>query len=50
MTGAQVNAFARDKHRFDMAIMLDGGGLAAINCGVAKRNIYTKQGYILQAI
>lgn len=50
MTGAQVNAIARDKHRFDAAIMLDGGGLAAINCGVAKRNIYTKQGYILQAI
>ena len=50
MTGQQVQAFARDKHRFDAAIMLDGGGLAAINCSVARRNVYAKQGYILQAI
>lgn len=52
MTGAQINAHCRDKMQFDMAIMLDGGHIAAINGAekFARINTSQKQGYALQFI
>lgn len=52
MTGAEVNAFVRDKQICDKAIMLDGGHIAAINGTESFAQINTKQmqGYILQGI
>lgn len=50
MTGAAVNVLARDKFKFEYALLLDGGGLAAINGSesFAKINTGTKQGYGIQ--
>lgn len=50
MTGAQVNAFAQ-KLGLELAIMLDGGHVAAINGGedYAKINLKQKQYYAVQA-
>lgn len=52
MTGAQINAHCRDKMQFEMAIMLDGGHIAAINGAekFAKINTSQKQGYGIQFI
>lgn len=52
MTGAQINAHCRDKMKFEMAIMLDGGHIAAINGteSFAKINTSQVQGYALQFI
>ena len=49
MTGAQVNAFA-DKLGLELAVMLDGGHVAAINGGeeYAKINLKQKQYYAVQ--
>jgi hypothetical protein len=49
MTGAQVNAFAK-KLGLEMAVMLDGGHVAAINGGeeYAKINLKQKQYYAIQ--
>ena len=51
MTGNQVNDLCR-KFNFEYAIMLDGGGLAAINGEekFAKINATAKQGYAIQFI
>lgn len=52
MTGAQINTHCRDKMQFEMAIMLDGGHIAAINGAESfvKINTSQKQGYGLQFI
>lgn len=52
MTGEAVQAHCRDKMKFDMAILLDGGGLAAINGeeSFAKINTGCKQGYAIQFV
>ena len=52
MTGQEINAHCRDKMKFDIAILLDGGGLAAINGDetFAKINTGAKQGYAIQFI
>lgn len=42
MTGAQVNAYAK-KNSFEMAVMLDGGHVAAINGAESYAKINTKQ-------
>lgn len=52
MTGAQMNAHCKDKMQFDMAILMDGGHIAAINGAesFAKINMSQRQGYALQFI
>lgn len=52
MTAAQINEHCKEKMKFEMAILLDGGGLAAINGeeSFAKININSKQGYAIQFI
>ena len=50
MTGAQVNDLCAKKFKFSYALLLDGGGLAAINAGEFKINASTKQGYAIQFI
>ena len=52
MTGQAVNTLCDQKFKFDLAIMLDGGGLAAINGdeSFAKINTKTKQGYAIQFV
>lgn len=52
LNAVTINNLCEQKFRFDYAIMLDGGGLAAINGteSFAKININTKQGYALQFI
>lgn len=52
MTGAQINAHCKDKMQFEMAIMLDGGHIAAINGAekFAQINTSQKQGYGIQFI
>lgn len=52
MTGQQVDAHCKNWMRFDFAIMLDGGGLAAINGTekFAQINTGSKQGYGIQFI
>lgn len=49
MTATQVNNFAQ-KLGLEMAIMLDGGHLAAINSESSKINTSTRQLYIIQAV
>lgn len=49
MTGSEVNAFCKE-HKFDMAVMLDGGHIAAINTDDIKINVGQQQGYALQFI
>lgn len=48
MTAAQVNVFARDKLKLDMAIMLDGGHIAAINAACNKINTKQRQLYAVR--
>ena len=43
MSGAQVNTFCRDKMKFEMAIMLDGGHVASINGEESFAKINTSQ-------
>lgn len=43
MTGAEVNAFCRDKLKLELAVMLDGGHVAAINGGESFARINTSQ-------
>lgn len=43
MTAAQVNAFVRDKLKLEMAVMLDGGHVAAINGAESFARINTSQ-------
>ena len=52
MTGAQVNAFCKDKMKLEMAIMLDGGHVAAINGteDFSKINTSQTQYYLIQAV
>lgn len=52
MSGADINKLCKDKFKFEGAILLDGGGLAAINGTetFAKINTSTKQGYAIQFI
>lgn len=52
ITAAAINDLCVKKFRFDFSIMLDGGGLAAINGteNFAKINTSAKQGYALQFI
>lgn len=50
MTGAQVNDLCAKKFKFSYALLLDGGGLAAMNAGEFKINASTKQGYAIQFI
>lgn len=52
MTAVQVNEHCKKKMRFDHAIMLDGGGLAAINGTESFAQYHTglKQGYAIQFI
>lgn len=49
-TGQAINTLCAQKFKFDMAILLDGGGLAAINGAesFAKINAGTRQGYAIQ--
>lgn len=48
MTAAQVNTFAKDKLKLEMAIMLDGGHIAAINAANNKINTAQKQLYAIR--
>lgn len=48
-TGAEVNAFCRDKLMLDYAVMLDGGHVAAIN-GETQINVAQRQYYIIQGV
>lgn len=52
MTGATINTYAKDKFKLDMALLLDGGHIAAINGteAFAKINLNQKQGYIIQGV
>lgn len=52
MTADQINAHCRDRMQFDMAVLLDGGGLAAMNGTekFAQHNVKIKQGYAIQFI
>lgn len=52
MTGQQINEHCKDRMQFEKAILLDGGGLAAINGAerFAKINTGCKQGYAIQFI
>ena len=49
VTGAQVNAYCK-KIGLDMAVMLDGGHVAAINSDIGKANAYQKQHNIIQFV
>jgi len=50
MTAQQVNSFAKDKLKFEMAIMLDGGHIAAINAACNKINAKQRQLYAVRFI
>lgn len=52
MTGLEVNNFCKNNLKLDMAVMLDGGHIPAMNGNgaFAKINLTQKQGYALQAI
>lgn len=52
MTANQINEHCKTKMKFDMAILLDGGGLAAINGTerFAQINVNCKQGYAIQFV
>lgn len=52
LTGQQINSHCKNTMKFEMAILLDGGGLAAMNGGesFAKINTSSKQGYAIQFI
>jgi hypothetical protein len=48
MTGPEINAFCKDKMKFDLAILMDGGHIAAINTPDTKINTAQPQGYAIQ--
>lgn len=52
MTGAEVNAFCRDKLKLELAVMLDGGHVAAINGAESFARINTSQAQfsLIQAV
>lgn len=50
MTAAQVNSLCRDNMRFEKAIMLDGGHVAAINGANNKINVTQKQYFSIKAV
>lgn len=52
MTGLEVSNFCKNNLKLDMAVMLDGGHIPAINGSepFAKINLTQKQGYALQGI
>lgn len=50
MTGAQINDLCARKFQFSYALLLDGGGLAAMNAGEFKINTTAKQGYAIQFV
>lgn len=52
MSGSQINTFCKDKMKFEMAILLDGGHVAAINGeeSFAKINTSQVQYYLIQAV
>ena len=49
MTGAEVNTYMK-KQDMDIAIMLDGGHIAAVNCTQAQKNVNQKQHNIIQFV
>ena len=51
MTGKQVDAFCKDKLKLGLAIMLDGGHVAAINGeeSFARINTAQRQYYLIKA-
>ena len=50
MTGAQIQTEIMSKFKPAMALLLDGGHLAAMNAETTKINTNTKQGYAIQFI
>lgn len=52
VTGAQIQSICQNKMKFDMALLLDGGHIAAINGTepFAEINMNQYQGYILQGV
>lgn len=52
LTGNQINSIVKNKFQFEFALLLDGGGLAAINGAesFARINVGAKQGYAVQFI
>lgn len=50
MTALQINALCRDKLKFEFAILLDGGHVAAINAVNSKINTSQKQFYAIKFI
>lgn len=48
MTAAEINSFCRDKLKLDMAILLDGGHVAAINAADNNINTGLKQLYAIK--
>jgi len=50
MSGRQVNNLVKDKLRLELAILLDGGHVAAINGKEDKRNTAQTQYYVVQAL
>lgn len=47
-TAAQINALCKDKFKFEHAILLDGGHVAAINGACNKVNVSQKQHYAVK--
>ena len=50
MTGLEMQAFCRDKMKFEYALLLDGGHIAAINSAEFKINLSQSQGYAIQGV
>jgi hypothetical protein len=48
MNGTEMQAFCRDKMKFEYALKLDGGHIAAINSADFKINTAQSQGYAIQ--
>lgn len=48
MTAQQVNAFVRDKLKLELAVMLDGGHVAAIHAAVSRINTNQRQYYAVR--
>lgn len=48
MTAAQINTMMRDKFKLEMAILMDGGHVAAINAANNKTNTSQKQFYAIK--
>ena len=52
LTGQRINEIVKTKFKFEYALLLDGGGLAAINGDetFARINVNAKQGYAIQFV